>query len=166
MTAIDRLTGFLSANHVDAFLVSNLHNVRYLTGFTGSNGMLLVLADEAVFLTDPRYRIQAAQQVKQKTVVAAGPLLATIASMATRKRVRRIAVEPSSMTLADAESLRGMVEIHAAPGLHDQSVGDDQQIAPSQHLIPRRERAAGSAAQLGAAARGRGVLLRIEIHFK
>src|SRR4051794_15406470 len=45
-------------------LVTDLINVRYLSGFSGSNGALLVFADdrEAVLATDGRYRTQAAQQ--------------------------------------------------------------------------------------------------------
>ncbi|MGA3261499.1 MAG: aminopeptidase P family N-terminal domain-containing protein, partial [Bryobacteraceae bacterium] len=38
-------------------------NVRYLSGFTGDNAALLLLPGKAVLFTDPRYAIQAAQQV-------------------------------------------------------------------------------------------------------
>jgi Xaa-Pro aminopeptidase len=117
MTALDRLALFLSANAVDAFLVTNLHNVRYLSGFTGSNGVLLVLPGEAIFLTDPRYRLQTAQQVKLRSVIASGPLLAAAVSLARRRRVRRIAVEQSTMTLAEGEALRGKFEIRAVTGV-------------------------------------------------
>jgi Xaa-Pro aminopeptidase len=47
----------------DALLVTHLTNVRYLTGFTGSAAMLLVLADSLLFVTDGRYRDQAAEQL-------------------------------------------------------------------------------------------------------
>jgi len=45
-------------------LVTDLVNVRYLSGFTGSNGALLVFVDDrdAVLATDGRYRTQAAEQ--------------------------------------------------------------------------------------------------------
>ena len=45
-------------------LVTDLNNVRYLSGFTGSNAALLVFADDhdPVLATDGRYRTQAAQQ--------------------------------------------------------------------------------------------------------
>jgi len=46
-----------------ALLVTSLTNVRYLTGFTGSAGMLFVLPEEAVLLTDGRYGEQAAEQL-------------------------------------------------------------------------------------------------------
>jgi len=48
---------------IDAILVSHLTNVRYLTGFTGSAGVLLVTADGATLITDGRYTIQAADQL-------------------------------------------------------------------------------------------------------
>lgn len=60
----DRLAARLVASGVDAMLVSDLVNVRYLSGFTGSNAALLVFADDrpAVLATDSRYRTQAARQ--------------------------------------------------------------------------------------------------------
>ena len=59
-------------------LVSDLNNVRYLSGFTGSNAALLVFADDrpAVLATDGRYRTQAARQAPDvETVIerACGP---------------------------------------------------------------------------------------------
>jgi Xaa-Pro aminopeptidase len=45
------------------FYISNLVNVRYLTGFTGSNAALLVSESDAKLATDSRYEIQAEQQV-------------------------------------------------------------------------------------------------------
>jgi Xaa-Pro aminopeptidase len=51
---------------LDALLVTDLHNIRYLTGFTGSNGALLVAAggdEDSAFCTDGRYLIQAADEV-------------------------------------------------------------------------------------------------------
>src|SRR5207245_8283547 len=47
----------------DALLVTSLPNVRYLTGFTGSHGQLLVTADGGVFLTDGRYVEQSRHEV-------------------------------------------------------------------------------------------------------
>ena len=49
----------LAALEYNAALVSALPNVRYLSGFTGSNGMLLVTAEQATLFTDSRYTLQA-----------------------------------------------------------------------------------------------------------
>ncbi len=48
---------------VDALLISRLVNVRYLTGFTGTNGQLLATRGQDVFFTDPRYEEQSQRQV-------------------------------------------------------------------------------------------------------
>jgi len=60
----DRLVALLDERDLDCVLVTNLVNVRYLTGFTGSNGACVVSRDERVFLTDFRYVEQARQQVR------------------------------------------------------------------------------------------------------
>jgi Xaa-Pro aminopeptidase len=52
---IGRLRDALPAANIDALLVTKLANVRYLTGFTGSAGILLVTRDGALFVTDGRY---------------------------------------------------------------------------------------------------------------
>src|SRR3712207_8968101 len=58
-TRADRLVDLLEERDLDCLLVTNLVNVRYLTGFTGSNGACIVSRDERVFLTDFRYVEQA-----------------------------------------------------------------------------------------------------------
>ena len=58
------LAGRLGELGCDGLLVTKLSNIRYLTGFTGSAGLLLVLADDALLVTDGRYRDQSAEQVK------------------------------------------------------------------------------------------------------
>jgi Xaa-Pro aminopeptidase len=55
----------------DAVLVTNLVNVRYLTGFTGSAGVLLVRGDDAILVTDGRYATQSAEQLAMAGVTAA-----------------------------------------------------------------------------------------------
>lgn len=54
-----RLREAAATLELDAAVVSALTNIRYLTGFTGSNGILLVTGRSATLLTDPRYTIQA-----------------------------------------------------------------------------------------------------------
>lgn len=60
----DRLVAALGDRGLDGIFVTTLVNVRYLTGFTGSNGALLVPREGSpVFFTDGRYRDQAAHQL-------------------------------------------------------------------------------------------------------
>ena len=48
---------------LDGLIVSHLTNVRYLTGFTGSNGLVYLTRDSIVFITDGRYKTQSAQEL-------------------------------------------------------------------------------------------------------
>lgn len=60
----DRLAALLDERELDALLVTNLVNVRYLTGYTGTNGVAVVGSGGLrCFVTDFRYVTQAAQQV-------------------------------------------------------------------------------------------------------
>jgi len=60
---LGRLRARLGGAGCEALLVTRLGNIRYLTGFTGSAALLLVLPDETVFVTDGRYATQAPEQL-------------------------------------------------------------------------------------------------------
>ena len=62
-TRADRLAEVMERRELDSLLVSNLVNVRWLTGFTGSNGAAVMTRDRRLFLTDFRYTEQAEEQV-------------------------------------------------------------------------------------------------------
>ena len=59
----ERLRQRLKDLEADGMLVTNLTSVRYLSGFTGSEGILLFLPDGRHFISDGRYDEQARQQV-------------------------------------------------------------------------------------------------------
>ena len=59
----DALVALLDEEGLDGLIVSHVPNVRYLTAFTGSAGIALVLRQETVFLSDFRYRTQAEQEI-------------------------------------------------------------------------------------------------------
>ncbi|MGA2527590.1 MAG: Xaa-Pro peptidase family protein [Acidimicrobiales bacterium] len=61
---LPRLVERLGEFDCDGLLVTKLANIQYLTGFTGSAGLLLVLADESLLVSDGRYRNQSAEQLK------------------------------------------------------------------------------------------------------
>ncbi len=54
----------MEAAGLDALLVSNLRNIRWLSGFSGSSALVLVTPRRAVLVTDFRYRLQAAAEVR------------------------------------------------------------------------------------------------------
>jgi Xaa-Pro aminopeptidase len=82
----DRLVALLEERSLDWLLVTNLVNVRYLTGFTGTNGACLVSRDERLFLTDFRYVERARAEVREFERVEGGRDL--LGDLAARLRGR------------------------------------------------------------------------------
>lgn len=83
---------------IDALVVSSPANVRYLTGFTGSNGLLLLTAEKPVFYTDPRYTTQAAAEVDAKSVTVRGPLMPAAVQEIKKRKLKRIGFERGAVT--------------------------------------------------------------------
>ncbi len=121
---------------VDAMLVTDLVNVRYLTGYSGSNGVVLVAPGAATFLTDFRYVEQAAEEVDSsfERRPAAEDLLEAVRETLPEGQVR-LGFEDSHMSVWDhrrlRESLPERVELVAVHGLIEQlrRVKDANEIA-------------------------------------
>ena len=101
------LYGRLATLEVDALLVSHLPNVRYLSGFTGSNGQALVGAAETVFLTDGRYRERSAREVPDlERITYLEGLEGPLAEVCARMGVTRLGFEANALTVHQHERLR------------------------------------------------------------
>ncbi len=72
LTRINRLREAFAKYNIAGIYVTNITNVRYLTGFTGSAGSVLILEKEAHFFTDGRYTEQVKDQVKNCTIHITG----------------------------------------------------------------------------------------------
>lgn len=64
MTNLERARKQMEAKKCDALLVSDLGNVQWLTGFSGSNGFAILTPEQAIFITDGRYITQSKAEVK------------------------------------------------------------------------------------------------------
>ena len=100
------LASKLVEHDLDALVVSFGPNVRYLTGYTGSNGLVVIMPDRAVFFTDPRYRIQAAQEVDCSVRVVSGVMLLSVAQYLRRMKSKRVGFEKSRMTVEAYQTLK------------------------------------------------------------
>jgi len=69
---VTRLQSALVAANVPALLVSDITNVQWLTGFSGSSGFVVVTPRDGVFITDSRYTIQAGEEVSDLPVASFG----------------------------------------------------------------------------------------------
>lgn len=66
---LSKLREQLKANGLDALLITNPYNRRYVTGFTGTAGVAIVSANDAVFMTDFRYTEQAGKEISDFRIV-------------------------------------------------------------------------------------------------
>jgi Xaa-Pro aminopeptidase len=98
----DRLRERLRAADLTAMLVTDLVNVRYLSGFTGSNAALLVYADgdsPTWLATDGRYRTQAAQQAPDLEVYIERACGRALVHRASAEGVHRLGFESHVVTV-------------------------------------------------------------------
>ena len=109
---------------IDALLVTRPENIRYLTGFTGSNGLVLLFGTgEAILFTDPRYKVQSGRQCDCKVKVAKGPLTKAVLAAFEKHGPKRIGFEPDSLNVAQFDLLKkGLkmgVELAPVPAMID-----------------------------------------------
>jgi len=133
----DRLLRLLAERELDRMLVSDLVNVRYLTGFRGTNGVCICGEEARLFLTDFRYTERATAEVEGWDVLTLeGDWLASLAEYL----VGRVGFEDDHMSVRTLERLRGNlsegVEPVAAGGMVEEL---------------RRIKDAGELASIGAA---------------
>lgn len=98
---LERLRERLRTERVDAMVVSHLPNIRYLANFSGSNGLLLVTGERAIFYSDGRYRQQAEQEVQQAAVVIPAQGRLAAAAGKALARCRRVALEAEHLSWSD-----------------------------------------------------------------
>jgi Xaa-Pro aminopeptidase len=105
----DNLKAQIGASGLDAMLVTDLVNVRYLSGFTGSNGALLVFADDRdpVLATDGRYRTQAAEQAPGLEVAIERAVARHLAGRAAEAGVGKLGFESNVVTVDGFDTLAG-----------------------------------------------------------
>lgn len=98
---LSRLRALMQERKVEALLVASAHNRRYLSGFTGSSGYLLITADKAYLLTDFRYMTQAPAQAKHFEVVEHQPkVTATLKELLNRSGIKELGFEQQHLSYA------------------------------------------------------------------
>lgn len=88
-------------NSSEGLLVTSRTNCTYLSGFTGSNGYLLLTQANAILFTDSRYVEQAALQCPDLDVEMISVSHSSLVDVAVKNRLKTIYVEPDHISLAD-----------------------------------------------------------------
>ena len=117
---LGRLREAVAASSIEALLVMSMTNVRYLTGFTGSAGQVLVTADDAVLITDGRYGDQAAAEIAACAAVVTVVVERSVALQRQHiaslvRPMNALGLEASSATWADQLSLSAVLAPKLVP---------------------------------------------------
>lgn len=126
------MAGLLGERELDAMLVTSLPGLRWVTGFTGSNGACIVAPEERLFFTDFRYVAQSEREVRDFELMPAGrDLLGDVA----QKLSGRVGFEDGSLPVRShaklTEVVAADVELVPATGLVEglRQVKDDGELA-------------------------------------
>ena len=124
-----RLQAVLPEHKLDWFLVTHFPNIRYLSGFTGSAGILLINDDSATLFTDGRYRTQAREEVSSAKIVIVrksprSPPQSSSPELAPGRH-KKVGLEPQSVTISQRDQisaiLRGKWKLISVPPLIERS---------------------------------------------
>ena len=114
-----RLTERFDELGIEALLVTRRVNVRYLTGFSGTNGQVLVTPMGGTFLTDPRYEEQSRHEVPDlPTEIYAREVHRSVGELCRAQALRRVGFEAAGLTY------RGWRRLEAEDGIEPIGVED------------------------------------------
>ena len=104
---LEALLARLSRDNLDALVVSYGPNIRYLTGFSGSSGLLLVSSKGAVFITDFRYETQSAEEIGDlaRIVIDGTGAWERLVKLIPESGARAVGYEAHVVTVREADRL-------------------------------------------------------------
>ena len=120
MERIRKVRKKLKDNGIDALLVTNLYNLRYLTNFTGTTGLALITEDKAYFVTDFRYTEQATEEAVDFEIVKnEGLIYEEVARLVKQDQIKKLGFEETDISYAIYKQLEELVktELVAVSGL-------------------------------------------------
>ena len=111
------LLAAVAAEGLDGLLVTHLPNIRYLSGFTGSAGLLLVHAQATVLVTDFRYQVQAPAEAGDaaRVEVDQTSVWERLSRVLSSLPAGSIGIESHAVTVKDAERIRGLTRSRIVP---------------------------------------------------
>lgn len=116
MQRVKNVQSVLTENGVDALLVTNMYNVRYLSNFTGTTGLVFITQEKAYFVTDFRYTDQAAEQAEGFEIVKnTGSIYEEVAKIAKNDHIDKIGFEAENISFSTFETINEMIASELIP---------------------------------------------------
>lgn len=116
MRKIEKLRAALSTNNLDAIIITNPYNRRYITDFTGTAGVAIISMNDTRFITDFRYTEQANEQATEfKIVEHKKSIIEEISNQLNDLNVSRVGFEKDHMTYATYELYKKTIDKELIP---------------------------------------------------
>ncbi|KQC10172.1 MAG: hypothetical protein APR62_12535 [Smithella sp. SDB] len=109
-----------SSCKIDSLIFFNMSNIRYLSGFTGSEGALLINSDKTILLVDGRYVAQAGAETNGLQIKEYKDKIEGIARTIKKLKLKRIGVEANSITLEIYNQLKNSIPGKVLVALNDE----------------------------------------------
>lgn len=106
---IKKIQDKLSSWKIDVLIINTIENIRYLSGFTGSNGIIIITPDTNFFLTDSRYAAQAREEIKGLKIKIYKKQIEEVASLIGQTKFKRIGFEGKGITYDVYHKLKGLL---------------------------------------------------------
>lgn len=140
---------FLIKKEIEAILVTNILNVRYMTGFTGTTALALVLKDKRYLITDFRYKSQATKEIERygfELICENIDSVAKVGEILKENGVKRLGIEKKNITLESFERFKVVFENIEFVGadeffLEEREVKTEEEIAIIRKSIQIAEEA-------------------------
>lgn len=151
---LDTIRGKLHENKLDGILITNRANVLYLSGFSGSDGVLLLSDKRNYLITDFRYVEQAAKESPNVSIVEhKTALINGVVSKAKRFKIKRLGIESRSINLDQFNELKeraGGVRLIPTKGFVEElrEVKDADEVKKIAKAIKVAEAAFGTVVEL------------------
>lgn len=113
MRRVEKARELFETFDIDALLVTSSSNRFYLSGFKGSSGVLLITKEEAILVTDFRYKTQAAEQAEgYRVVMHTAPIPEEVAKLTKELSIQKLGFEQDHVTYSSYRTYEKQLESH------------------------------------------------------
>src|SRR4030095_2402621 len=106
MSRIEKIKAILDELNLDAFYITHIPNIRYITGFSGSSAFVIITKNKDYFLTDFRYKEQSAKQVKGFEIVVNYLASEEMTKIFESEGIKTAGFESTHLTVQQLENLK------------------------------------------------------------
>jgi Xaa-Pro aminopeptidase len=118
---LKKISGLAKKNNLNVLIITEINHVRYLSGYTGSNGIVVIAPPKAFFLTDFRYTVQAQKEVKDcKVIIVSRQLITELPKLPVFNKSTKVGFEADFVSvnfLAKLKELLPDVDLKPTSGL-------------------------------------------------